>query len=99
MLMMYMCAIVFVQGAAEYLVSTPAHEVPDRVRDEISADWGSLHKAILTEYKAIAGGGPWGNLVHSLWDIGPFYYFFFLLYIAVLVLAVFKLLTGIFVQK
>lgn len=98
-LILYMCAIVFVQGVADYIRNSSEYTVPDEIQQDCFEDWGSMHKAMITEYKAIAGGGPWGHVTDGLWHTGPFYYYFFLFYIAVVVLAVFKLLTGIFVQK
>lgn len=98
-LILYMCAIVFVQGVADYIGNSSEYIVPDEIEQDCFENWGSMHKAMLTEYKAIAGGGPWGHVTDGLYHAGSFYYYFFLVYIAVVVLAVFKLLTGIFVQK
>eukprot|EP00931_Biecheleriopsis_adriatica_P008633 TRINITY_DN109782_c0_g1_i1.p1 TRINITY_DN109782_c0_g1~~TRINITY_DN109782_c0_g1_i1.p1 ORF type:complete len:603 (-),score=120.97 TRINITY_DN109782_c0_g1_i1:20-1798(-) len=97
-LVMYICAIVMVSGVAEYL-RTPAATSDDlRVQAIALANWGSVWLGMLTLYRSVTGGGPWKDVVEPLERADTFYYAMFLLYIAVLVIGLLKLLTGIFVQ-
>ena len=54
--------------------------------------------AILTNYQALTGGFSWDGFVGPARDSGPFHFGVFLVYIALLVVAVMNLLTGMFVQ-
>merc|ERR1719336_890970 len=98
-LIMYMCAIVFCEGIAVYLHNTSELIIDDSVINSIDKNWASLGLAMLTEYKAITGGAPWGSVLEPIQAAGMPYVFIFLLYIAFLVIAVLRLLTGIFVQQ
>jgi len=99
LLMMYVCAIVLVQGVAEYLMDTPYDKIDAELLKGCVSDWGSVRIAIISEFKSIAGGAPWGTITDPLWHAGQMYYYFFLLFIAVMALVFLKLITGIFVQK
>lgn len=99
MLMIYMVAIVILQGVAEFVSATPADEIEESVLEVVRESWGSLGKAILTQYMAVTGGGPWGKAISPLWLAGPLYYGIWLLYVALMAMAILKLLTGIFVQN
>eukprot|EP00928_Gymnodinium_smaydae_P020814 TRINITY_DN18047_c0_g1_i1.p1 TRINITY_DN18047_c0_g1~~TRINITY_DN18047_c0_g1_i1.p1 ORF type:complete len:625 (+),score=91.54 TRINITY_DN18047_c0_g1_i1:58-1932(+) len=101
LLLMYICAIVFVQGVSAYILSTPLSLIQDSVKISTMNHWSSMPKAILTEYKAVTGGGPWGvaeGPLDALQAAGMVYFMVFLIYISLLAIAVLRLLTGIFVQ-
>jgi len=94
-LIMYIYSIVFMQGIASYIRSGDQ----DQAALDVAIDhWGSVYKAMQTEYKSITGGNPWGTFILPLQKAGGFYYPLFLMYIALLSIAVLRLLTGIFVQ-
>merc|ERR1711865_181610 len=57
-----------------------------------------MYKAMLTEFKIVSGGGPWGQVFGTIEASGDIYRVLFLLYIAFFKIAMLKLLTGIFVQ-
>jgi len=97
-LIMYMCAIVFVEGIAAHLLATPAAEITDELQASVRDHWSSMPAAILTEYETITGGRPWATVLEPIKAAGGFYHFLFLVYIALLVIAVLRLLTGIFVH-
>merc|ERR1719162_965577 len=99
MLMIYMVAIVILQGVTEFISATPAGQLEADVLEVVRESWGSLGKAVLTQYMAVTGGGPWGKAIAPLWLAGPLYYGVWLLYVAVMAMAILKLLTGIFVQN
>jgi hypothetical protein len=97
-LIMYMGSILLVQGVATYVYETPPEEMKDQVMSSCMKDWGGMTSAMITLFKAIAGGGPWGIFTDPLEEAGLFYFVFFLLYIAFFVIALLKLLTGIFMK-
>lgn len=97
-ILMYMCAVVFVDGIASHILSMPSSEIDEDVRVATNEHWGSLGRAMFTEYKSVTGGNPWGTVVDPLQAAGGFYFALFLLYIGGLVLAALKLFTGIFCQ-
>eukprot|EP00931_Biecheleriopsis_adriatica_P017240 TRINITY_DN12420_c0_g1_i4.p1 TRINITY_DN12420_c0_g1~~TRINITY_DN12420_c0_g1_i4.p1 ORF type:complete len:532 (+),score=93.65 TRINITY_DN12420_c0_g1_i4:39-1634(+) len=97
-LIMYICAIVLISGVTEYLKVPSASSDDLRIRAEAATKWGSIWRAMDTLFSSVTGGAPWGNVVEPLQKAGGLYYPTFLLYIAVLVIGLLKLLTGIFVQ-
>jgi len=98
-LFMYMVAIVLVQGVASYLVNTPRVDISKTTESSALKFWGSLPSALLTLFQAVSGGGPWRDCLQPLTEAGVFYISLFLLYISVLVFALTKVLTGVFVQQ
>jgi len=96
---MYMVAIVLVQGVASYLVNTPRVDISKTTESSALKFWGSLPSALLTLFQAVSGGGPWRDCLQPLTEAGVFYILLFLLYISVLVFALTKVLTGVFVQQ
>lgn len=99
LLFMYMVAIVLVQGVASYLSDASPLAINESVKKGCVRFWGSLPKAILTLFQAVSGGGPWRDVVPPLAEAGEFYVVLFMAYISILVFALTKLLTGIFVQQ
>jgi len=100
--MAYLCCVVTLSGMAEYLDRhklSDYSELDETVRDSILRNWSSLLEAMLTQYRSVTGGGPWGNSVQPVRESGTFYFTIFLLYVAALLMGVMKLLTGIFVQQ
>jgi len=97
-LIMYMFAIVFLEGIALYLQDTPTDSIDETTRTIIYENWDSIATAMLTEYKSVTGGLPWSHIIQPIEAAGLFYHILFLAYIALLVIAVLRLLTGIFVQ-
>eukprot|EP00931_Biecheleriopsis_adriatica_P017243 TRINITY_DN12420_c0_g3_i1.p1 TRINITY_DN12420_c0_g3~~TRINITY_DN12420_c0_g3_i1.p1 ORF type:complete len:535 (+),score=100.00 TRINITY_DN12420_c0_g3_i1:30-1607(+) len=97
-LIMYICAIVMVSGVTEYLKMPAVSSDELRIRSIALQHWGSLWLAMETLYRSVTGGGPWGMFVEPLQKAGEFYYMLFITYIAILVIGLLKLLTGMFVQ-
>jgi len=60
--------------------------------------FGNLGLSMITLAKAVTGGSPWGLAYEALKPLGAFYLSIFLFFVALLTLAVLRLLTGIFVQ-
>jgi hypothetical protein len=101
-LMAYLCCVVVLQGLTEYLEvqkQTQYDGLSEQVRLSLEMNWSSLGSAMITQYRTVTGGGPWGLTVEPLRQCDWFYYAVFLMYIAMLMVAVSKLLTGIFIQQ
>merc|ERR1712048_1510239 len=95
-LLIYVFAIIFMGGIASYL-SSGVHMDED-VKKVALNNWASLADAAVTLLRSITGGGPWGAIVVPLREANELYHILFLVYIAVLSLAIMKLLTGVFVR-
>jgi Ca2+-binding EF-hand superfamily protein len=98
LLLMYMFALLMVNGVSSYLLNANRAELPEDVRQTAAEYWGSLPRGMLTLYQSVTGGGPWRSVTSPLLAAGPLHYTLFLLYIAVLVLVVLRLFTGVLVQ-
>merc|ERR1712176_1453209 len=96
---MYMFAVVFLDGMAQYLIDTPPERIDQIVYDGFLNNWGSLGQAMLTLYGSITGGAPWTTVLPPVKETGEFYFILFLFYIALLAIAMLRLLTGLFVQE
>jgi len=97
---LFLCSLVIVQSAAGYLSDLDDFALSTGGKDIDTAKlveyWGTLPAAINTMFQAITGGGDWGEFATPLLAIGYHIYFFFLLCIGFLTLAVLNVLTGIF---
>jgi len=98
MLLMYMFALLLVNGVSAYLLHADKGEVSEDVERVSREYWGTLPRALLTLYESVTGGGPWRTVTSPLLAAGPMQYTLFLLYIALLVLVVLRLFTGVLVQ-
>ena len=72
--------------------------IDEQMKSEIVKNWATMGVAILTNYQALTGGFSWDGFVGPARDSGPFHFGVFLVYIALLMVAVMNLLTGMFVQ-
>merc|ERR1712125_19214 len=91
-LIMYMCAIIFVEGLAMHITDA-LYETDAAFEADVREHWCSVLQAMITEYKSVLGGQPWGVVLESLEIAGPFYYWAFIFYVGLIVIAVLKLLT------
>jgi len=96
---MYIWALVFVDGLAQYILDTSLDSISSETRNAARDKWASMTEGMLTEFKAVTGGNPWSHTAEGVRGAGEVYYVLFIIYIAFLVIAVLKLLTGIFVQR
>jgi len=99
-LIMYIFGICFLQAVTAHLAETSQAELDKTsIEEDILTNWGSVEISMRTLLMAITGGNDWKDLAAPLWQVGPHYYAFFLLYIAFIVFAVMNVLTGIFVDQ
>ena len=98
--MKYLCCVISLQGMSEYTdgKSGDFRTIDEQMKSEIVKNWATMGVAILTNYQALKGGFSWDGFVGPARDSGPFHFGVFLVYIALLVVAVMNLLTGMFVQ-
>jgi len=98
---MLMFSAVFLQGITQYIsrgddVPTSA-EFHDNV-EFLELFFHSLSMCVLTLFMSITSGVSWWDAERVLLDIAPQYGFLFLLYIAIMFLALLNIVTGIFVN-
>jgi hypothetical protein len=94
-LMMYMIAVILVMGVADYLEESAS---PNDGKIAALDHWGSIGQAMLTNYKAVTAGEPWGEAIDSIVVAGKFYFWLWLVYIGLLMFSVLRVLTGILTQ-
>jgi len=99
LIFMYMVSITLCQGVASYLSNTSPLVINEDIKRSCIRFWGTLPRALMTLFQSVSGGGPWRDCLQPLVEAGAMYVIIFLLYISVLVFALTKLLTGIFVQQ
>jgi hypothetical protein len=96
LMLSYMFAIVFVQGATQYL------QLSSSVDPEIVADldmyWNSVGKAIVSLYIACTGGTDWDEIANCLKEVGFFFYTAFCLYIAIYSVVVVNTISSVFFE-
>eukprot|EP00928_Gymnodinium_smaydae_P067761 TRINITY_DN5075_c2_g4_i1.p1 TRINITY_DN5075_c2_g4~~TRINITY_DN5075_c2_g4_i1.p1 ORF type:complete len:582 (+),score=85.92 TRINITY_DN5075_c2_g4_i1:60-1805(+) len=95
----YMAAVIFVQGVALYLLDTPSSEVDPRLKENANVYFGSVAEGAYTVFKGITGGSPWGGPAEVLREASTLYFTLFVIFNGFLHLSMLKVLTGIFNQK
>lgn len=98
-LMMFVFGLALLGGLSTYLSDTPPSAVSEAFMTDVNTHWGSVPMAILTLYKATSGGSDWEPLAAPFQEAGAMYYGLFLGYIALSMLAVLNVVTGIFVDN
>eukprot|EP00928_Gymnodinium_smaydae_P022966 TRINITY_DN19128_c0_g1_i2.p1 TRINITY_DN19128_c0_g1~~TRINITY_DN19128_c0_g1_i2.p1 ORF type:complete len:716 (+),score=119.73 TRINITY_DN19128_c0_g1_i2:69-2216(+) len=92
---MYMIGIVFTQAVTNHRICC--------MGDDSDADleywWGSLFRSMLSLYEAITGGADWDPMISELHRVHLFWALLFVAYIAFMVLSLFNVITGLFVQS
>merc|ERR1719162_640924 len=96
LIMKYACGIMFIQGVVQFLETKPQFGDAIGIREDeylsaLVTEWGTVANAMLSLYKPVSGGGPWGKTADRLWPVGKIYYTVFILYLAFIVFAVLKL--------
>lgn len=92
---MLLFAVIFVQTAAHHIESAAPG---DSTIPVLTTFFHSLPMALLTLCMAITGGVNWWTLMEAFLDFSPFCAAVFLVYIALMVLALLSVVTGIFVN-
>jgi len=93
---MYIFAVALMQGAGEYL---RGDDMEEKVRDDLSSDFGNIWRTIYSLTLAVSGGRSWGEYAHPYVEISPWYGFFFMLFIVFVIFGVLNILTGVFVES
>lgn len=97
LMLKYVFGLIFVQGVTNFLHEEENME--PALREALLNDWGSIFDAMLTLYRPVSAGGPWGPTATRLRKVGFAYFLVFIVYLAFIIFALLKLLTGIFVQQ
>jgi len=97
LLMFYFFFVVILLNGVASVLSDD--DVQESDKDDLLQHWGSVPDGILTLYKVTTGGGDWGEIAESLLLAGRVNYTVFLLFIAFITIAVFNILTGIYVDS
>merc|ERR1712032_1200388 len=90
-------ALLFIQAVTEYRLEM---EDPDLANAAILVKYfGSVGATVLALFQTSTGGVDWGDVYDLVSPAGPFYYWMFLAFIVMFQLAVFNVITSIYVDK
>lgn len=95
-MLLYMCAIVFLMGCFSYFRENQNSDDADH--QFLVVYWSSIGRAMCTLYMTITGGVDWATVADPLAAVGEHYFYLFVAYIAFFSLAVLNVLTGIFCE-
>ena len=104
LLLLYVFGLVFVQAVTGYRFDaanseTSAEDGWSENAEYLEVYWGNLGLAMLTLYQCSSGGMDWQDAYTVLAPMGGFYLFAFIFFIAFWMIAVFNVLTGIFIES
>eukprot|EP00930_Biecheleria_cincta_P025624 TRINITY_DN18213_c0_g3_i1.p1 TRINITY_DN18213_c0_g3~~TRINITY_DN18213_c0_g3_i1.p1 ORF type:complete len:700 (-),score=141.93 TRINITY_DN18213_c0_g3_i1:127-2202(-) len=94
-MLFYVFGIIFTNGILSEL---PAVDMR-RDNPELVEYYGTLFRAVLTLYMAMSGGNDWAEFYGCLSSMSGIYSFLFICYITFAILAVFNIVTGVFVES
>uniref|UniRef100_A0A7S4VMT2 EF-hand domain-containing protein n=1 Tax=Alexandrium monilatum TaxID=311494 RepID=A0A7S4VMT2_9DINO len=94
---MYIFAVVLMQGASDYLLGET--QVDSDTRLQLGDDFGNLLKTIYSLTQAVSGGRSWGEYAAPFIVISPWYGVAFTLFIVFVIFGVLNILTGVFVES
>jgi len=98
LLIMYIFALCFIQGATMYILETQPKDISAEVEESLFIHWTTVLDALNTLFMAISGGTDWINPLIACEAMGNLYHFLFVFYILFATIAVLNVLTGIFVD-
>jgi len=98
LLIMYIFALSFIQGASMYIMETQPKDISFEVEESLFLHWTTVADALTTLFMAISGGTDWIAPLIACKAMGDLYHFLFLFYILFATVAVLNVLTGIFVD-
>jgi hypothetical protein len=98
LLIMYIFALSFIQGASMYILETQPKDISFEVEESLFIHWTTVADALITLFMAISGGTDWINPLIACKAMGDLYHFLFIFYILFATVAVLNVLTGIFVD-
>jgi len=94
-IIIFLFAVIFILGAEDYVRGA---ETADDLVWEIRQEFASMPRVLLTLFAIVTGGLNWSNTESVLRSISPFYGLLLLLYVALMLLAMMNIVTGIFVN-
>jgi len=100
-LLFYSFGIVFTQLVVDYCrdeavkLTGDANAIP-KCSSDISKFWSSVPESMLTLFLAITSGINWADALEPLREVGPVAVFCMIVYVAIAVLAVVNVVTGVF---
>merc|ERR1740121_2884201 len=77
----------------------PSGEDTAALTSKLLKYYGSLDATLFSLYQAVTGGVDWGNMTDPLLELHPLLCIFFAAYIAIAVLCVLNMITGLFVEN
>jgi len=92
----YMFSCVLLQGATQYISN--GHDSEDPNISFLSSFFPDLLRTMITLFMTTTGGISWWEVEVVLWEVGWVYSALFVLYIAVMILALLNIVTGIFLN-
>eukprot|EP00440_Ansanella_granifera_P038714 gb/GFBE01042003.1/.p1 GENE.gb/GFBE01042003.1/~~gb/GFBE01042003.1/.p1 ORF type:complete len:585 (+),score=109.87 gb/GFBE01042003.1/:1-1755(+) len=95
---MYMFGIAITQLVAEYVREQQKGGTVIASDDDLMFFFGGIFRSIFSLFMTIAGGIDWKDAAVPLFEVGELAIFFFLLYVALMILCVMNVLLGIFCQ-
>jgi len=96
-LVMYMFAIILLQGAEDFVRNT--EPMPSETLENLREDFGNILVTIFSLTQAISGGRSWGEFVQPYMTISPWYGVVFTVFVVFVVFGVLNILTGLFVAS
>mmetsp|Transcript_113252 Transcript_113252/g.293125 ORF Transcript_113252/g.293125 Transcript_113252/m.293125 type:complete len:784 (-) Transcript_113252:100-2451(-) len=102
LLIFYIFGLVLVQGAAWFLIHSQSGGEVDLVEgqfDVIMDTFGSVQRSMLTLYMVATGGDDWSKFYEVTEGIGTMEAVVFLVFVALMQIALMNILTGIFVEN
>mmetsp|Transcript_29101 Transcript_29101/g.83533 ORF Transcript_29101/g.83533 Transcript_29101/m.83533 type:complete len:648 (+) Transcript_29101:85-2028(+) len=93
----YLFGLMFVLGSVEYLVFDAEATVEDQA--EVKAAYGGISVAMMSLFKASFGGEDWGLYYDIARRTGQFEGILFIIFIALALVALMNILTGMFVDN
>lgn len=92
--LIFLFAILMMQGVEQHIRSSPG----EPVSEELLSTFGNVQRSVLTLLMAISGGQDWVDFLVPLESVNTFYAGLFVVYVLVMGIGVFAILTGIFVE-
>jgi len=92
---MYLFAVVFLNTATSYVRSSPEEDLDF---DTVTTFFGSMQMTLLTLSMSVLGGVSWWEVERTFLNVSPFCSVLLLVYVALMVLALLNIVTGVFVN-
>jgi hypothetical protein len=98
LVMYYICGLVFVQGAAQYMHYQTNVDIDPTVSEQLQLYFGSVGISMITMFQANTGGQDWKTFYDCLTPTGYLYSSLYLAFMVFSQIAFFNVLTALFVE-